>query len=112
MSSSLWPFSSTDCAIASDREAIGETVFIISCVSTRMSLVQESCSWACRCFSKMVRMRFSVRLNLFLSWKRKFNSPSSSASIIYATFLMSFRRVWTDASTAAMTATMTTSNMI
>ena len=44
MSSSLWPFSSTDLAIASEREAMGETVFMISCVSTRMSLVQESCS--------------------------------------------------------------------
>ena len=30
----------------------------------------------------LVRIRFSVRLNLFMSWKRKLSSPSSSASII------------------------------
>ena len=54
----------------------------------------------------------SVRLKRLLSLKRKFSSPSSSASIMYPTFRMAFPRVWMVARVAASSATPTTSNMI
>ena len=97
---------------ASLSEAIGLTVFIISWVRTRISLVQDSCSFCWRRLSTIHLMRFSVRLNLVLSEKRKLYSPSSKASSIYSSFRRFFSRVYKAVMTAVRTMAATTASMI
>ena len=104
-------FTSTPSSVsrASLNEAMGATVFMISCVITRNSLFCEDSSLAASRRSKMPLMRLRARLSADFSLKWKFNSPSSRASIMKPTFRASFLRTMSAVTTiAATTATTTT----
>ena len=106
-------FTSTPSSLmsASLNEAMGATVFMISCVITRKSLLCVASSFIAVRRSKMPRMRLSVRFMADLPLKRKFSSPSSKASIMKAT-LRTSRRLTTQAVSTTATTTAATTTAI